>query len=320
MRLARNLCSFRNKCPPVNPKYLPHIGLLVCNVIWAMDYPFYRLILPRDISPLALSTSVLAVAALLSLATLPFMPPERVERRDIFRFLGAGLLMGVLHKLFLMNGMARTSPIDGSIIDTVGPVLVLIVSVAMGIDRFTPMKLVGIILGMGGALLVILSGASPSHAASDLTGNILVFLCAFTTALYMVWFKRLISKYRTITVLRWLYCSAAVMILPFGFGAVIHTDYSAMATGPLLAWLFVLTVPTFVPNYLLAYSLKHVSPTVSSIYTYLQPVVATAVAVAMGMDRPRWDSVLAAAVIFLGVWFVIRSYRSNAAAPPLHNR
>ena len=32
----------------------PHLALLLCNVLWAMDYPFYNYVLPRYIHPMAL--------------------------------------------------------------------------------------------------------------------------------------------------------------------------------------------------------------------------------------------------------------------------
>lgn len=298
----------------------PHLALIGCNVVWAFDYPFYHLLLPGYISPVALATSALVVAAFFSLCSLPFSPRERVSRRDAFRFVGAALLMGVLKKIFLMEGLSQTSPIDGSIIDTITPILVLILSVVLHIDRFTPLKVAGIVLGMGGAVMVVLFGRSGAHPASHLVGNLYIFLCAACTAVYMVWFKKLVSRYSPLTVLRWLYCLAAVMILPFGIRDVVQTDYGALSGFALFAFIFVLVVPTFVPNLLLIYSLKYVAPTVSSIYAYIQPVLATALAVGLGMDRIRWDTVVAAAVIFLGVFCVVYSYRhaSNLRAPTAH--
>ena len=134
----------------------------------------------------------------------------------------------------------------------------------------------------------------------------------------MVWFKRLVGKYRITTVLRWLYCIAAFMALPFGFGEIVHTNFGRIARHALLPTLFVLFVPTYVPNLLLNYALKSVEPTVTSIYTYLQPVLAIAVSVAMGLDRLHFDTLVFAAVIFTGVGLVLRSYagKSRAAEGP----
>ena len=167
---------------------------------------------------------------------------------------------------------------------------------------------------MAGAVAVVLAGASSSHAHSHLWGNVMIFLCACVTSVYMVWFKRLIAKYRITTVLRWLYCAAAVMALPFGIGPIVHTDFTAIARYALFPTLFVLTVPTYVPNLMLNYALKTVQPTVSSIYTYLQPVLAIAISVGMGLDKLHADTVVFALVIFVGVALVLRSY----SVPPRH--
>jgi len=142
----------------------------------------------------------------------------------------------------------------------------------------------------------------------------MIMLCACATALYMVWFKALVARYRITTVLRWVYCVAAVVALPFGLKEIIHTDYAAIAGHALFPTLFVLTVPTYLPNLMLNYALKSVPATVSSIYTYLQPVLAIAISVGMGLDKLHADTVVFALVIFVGVGLVLRSY----SVPPRH--
>ena len=296
----------------------PHLALLVCNVLWAMDYPFYNIVLPHYVHPMAMVSASLVATALFSLVPLLWQKAEKVERADIRKLIGAALLIGVLRKVFIMYGLSMTSPIDGSIIDTIVPLLVLALSVLLGMDSFTRLKITGLVLGMAGAVAVVLAGASSSHAHSHLWGNVMIFLCACVTSVYMVWFKRLIAKYRITTVLRWLYCAAAVMALPFGIGPIVHTDFAAIARHALFPTLFVLTVPTYVPNLMLNYALKTVQPTVSSIYTYLQPVLAIAISVGMGLDKLHADTVIFALVIFVGVGLVLRSYtvKPRQADPP----
>ena len=161
-------------------------------------------------------------------------------------------------------------------------------------------------------------GASSSHQHSHVWGNVMIMLCACATALYMVWFKALVARYRITTVLRWVYCVAAVVALPFGLKEIIHTDYAAIAGHALFPTLFVLTVPTYLPNLMLNYALKSVPATVSSIYTYLQPVLAIAISVGMGLDKLHADTVIFALVIFVGVGLVLRSYtvKPRQADPP----
>ena len=295
-------------------RFKPHIALLICNIVWAMDYPFYNIVLPRYVHPMAMVSGSLIATALFSLVPLLWQKAEKVEKADVRKLIGAALLIGVLRKVFIMYGLSMTSPIDGSIIDTIVPLLVLLLSVLLGMDRFTKLKIAGLVLGMAGAVAVVLAGASSSHQHSHLWGNVMILLCACVTSLYMVWFKRLIAKYRITTVLRWLYCVAAVAALSFGLKEIVHTDYTAIAKHALFPTLFVLTVPTYLPNLMLNYALKSVPATVSSIYTYLQPVLAIAISVGMGLDKLHADTVIFALVIFVGVGLVLRSY----SVPPRH--
>ena len=130
----------------VRSRFVPHIALLVCNDIWAMDYPFYNLVLPRYIEPIAMIAASLVVTALLSLVPLLWQKAQKVERRDIPKLIGAGLLIGVARKVFIMYGLSMTSPIDGSIIDTIVPLLVLLLSVVLGI--WMNLGVIGIALAM----------------------------------------------------------------------------------------------------------------------------------------------------------------------------
>lgn len=290
-----------------------YIALIFCNIVWACDYPFYNLVLGRYISPMAMVTASLVIAALFSLIPMLWESRERVAPNDRLKILGAALLMGVLRKLCMMFGLAHTSPIDGSIIGTVTPLLVLVLSVIVGIDRFTRMKVLGLLLGMAGTLAIILSSGSDMHTRSSVWGNVLIFISSCVSASYMVLCKRLVGKYRVTTVLRWIYCASAFVILPFGVDDMLAIDFSTMDTKILLASLFVLFVPTYLPNLLLNYSLRSVAPTASSIYAYIQPVVAVGLSVAMRLDKLHPDTLLFAIVIFIGVALVVGAYKKSGA-------
>ena len=288
-----------------------YIALIFCNIVWACDYPFYNLVLGKYISPMAMVTASLIIAALFSLVPLMWERSESVAPQDRAKILGAALLMGVARKLCMMFGLAETSPIDGSIIGTTTPLLVLLLSVVVGVDHFTTKKVVGLALGMMGTLAIILTSNSGVHTQSSVWGNLLIFVSSCVSASYMVLCKRLVGKYRVTTVLRWIYCASAFVILPFGVDDVLTIDFSAMDTKILLASLFVLFVPTYLPNLLLNYSLRSVAPTASSIYAYIQPVVAVALSVAMRLDKLHPDTLLFAVVIFAGVALVLNSYRQS---------
>lgn len=288
-----------------------YIALVFCNIVWACDYPFYNLVLGRYISPMAMVTASLLIAALFSLIPMLWESRERVDSKDRLKIIGAAMLMGVARKLCMMYGLAQTSPIDGSIIGTTTPLLVLLLSVVVGIDRFTMMKVFGLLLGMAGTLAIIVSSGGNVHEHSSVWGNMLIFISSCVSAFYMVLCKRLVGKYRVTTVLRWIYCVSAFVMLPIGIDDMLTIDFSEMDTKILLASLFVLIVPTYLPNLLLNYSLRSIPPTASSIYAYIQPVVAVGLSVAMKLDKLHPDTLLFAVIIFVGVAMVVGSYRQS---------
>ena len=285
-----------------------HIALIGCNIVWACDYPFYNLLLGRYIAPMAMVCLSLIVAAALSWVPRIWERGERVESSDWGIIILSALLMGVARKTLMMFGMSRTSPIDGSIIATVVPLIVLVVSVAAGIDSFTRRRVLGLFLGMAGAVAVVLSGGTMRHIESELLGNVMILTSGVVTALYMVFFKRLVAKYRITTLLRVIYTLSALVVLPFGWSSVAEVHFAGFDTHIWLAALFVLIVPTYLPNLLLNYSLRYVQPTISSTYSYIQPILAVALSVAMGLDRLQADTILFAVILFVGVWLVISSY------------
>jgi drug/metabolite transporter (DMT)-like permease len=250
----------------------------------------------------------LIVAAALSWVPRIWERGERIESSDWGIIILSALLMGVARKTLMMFGMSRTSPIDGSIIATVVPLIVLVVSVAAGIDSFTRRRVLGLFLGMAGAVAVVLSGGTMHHIESELLGNVMILTSGVVTALYMVFFKRLVAKYRITTLLRVIYTLSALVVLPFGWSSVAEVHFVGFDTHIWLAALFVLIVPTYLPNLLLNYSLRYVQPTISSTYSYIQPILAVALSVAMGLDRLQADTILFAVILFVGVWLVISSY------------
>ena len=286
-----------------------HLALILCNIVWACDYPLYNLTLGRYISPLAMVSASLVVAALWSLLPMLWEKNESVEHSDRLKIFGAAMLMGIVKKMCMMFGLSQTSPIDGSIIGTSTPLLVLLLSVAVGMEHFTQMRVYGLLLGMAGAVAIILS--SNTHAHSGIIGNILIFTSACVSAIYMVWFKQIVAKYKPTTILRWIYCSSAIIMLPIGAHDIVTTNFGNMSSEIILATLFVLIVPTYLPNLLLNYSLSVVPPTISSIYAYIQPIVAIILTVAMGLDKIRLDIVLFAIIVFVGVGMVTYSYRKE---------
>lgn len=292
--------------------------LFGANLVWACAYPLYHFVLRVHIDPLPLLTLTTLFTACVALVSLAWDGHRHgrggIEHADILKVVAAGVLIAVIRKGMLMFGMSFTSPVDGSIIATLTPVAVLIISLAMGVERFSKYRLLGILLGLAGAVGVILSGSSGDDGGgghAQMWGNVMILGCSFISAIYMVWFKELLKKYDPATLMRWVFCVAAAVVVPIGFESVVQTNFAVFDAHAWLAVAYLIVLPTYLPNLLITSALQYVQPTVTSVYTYVQPTVAVAISVAMGIDKLSIETVIFGALLFWGVGMVIFAPKSG---------
>ncbi len=111
--------------------------------------------------------------------------------------------------------------------------------------------------------------------------------------------------------MRWMFLFAALLSLPICWKDVAAVDYAAIGWQTWATLAFIVGGATFLTFFLLPVGQRYLRPTVLSMYNYLQPAVAAAVAVALGMDTFGVTKGLATLLVFAGVWIVTRS-RSRA--------
>ena len=286
----------------------PHLALLVCNVLWAMDYPFYNIVLPHYVHPMAMVSASLVATALFSLVPLLWQKAEKVERADIRKLIGAALLIGVLRKVFIMYGLSMTSPIDASVVTTTAPIFAMIIAALYLREPITGMKIAGVAIGAVGALMLIFSSpAAASSGSGSVGGDLLCMFAQLSYATYFVVFKGLIGRYGPVTLMKWMFLFATLCWLPFGAEDFVSTRWQAFGWRNFAEVGFIVLGATFLTYLLLPVGQKNLRPTVGCMYNYLQPLVASLVAVLAGMDRFTTIKAAAVVLVFAGVYAVTRS-------------
>ena len=146
------------------------------------------------------------------------------------------------------------------------------------------------------------------HATSfddnKMWGNICIVINATSYALYLVLVKPLMKKYHPITVITWVFLFGLIFVTPFGIQPFLESDFHSMPTVILWEILFVVLGTTFLAYLLNIVALERVSSTVVSTYVYLQPVIATIVALIVASDSLDSVKLISSALVFLGVYFV----------------
>lgn len=249
-----------------------HLALLAANVIYGFNYLIAKGVMPNKIGPSAFILVRLIGATLLFWIVKWFIK-EKVKSADLPRLMLCGLLGAAANQLFFFHGLNLTSPIDASIIITSVPVLVLILSVFVLKERITFNKILGILIGGIGAILLILYGKKAVGNSSAL-GNLFIFLNASCYALYLVIVKPLMKKYNAITVISWVFLFGLCFVIPIGVNDLRATDFNAFDFSTYISVAYVVLFTTFFAYLFNIYALNYVSPSVNGSYIYLQPVVS----------------------------------------------
>lgn len=294
----------------MNSNLKAHLAILTANVMFAVNYSYSKSIIPDWMLPEGLCIARIISAAFIFVAIYFAWVRERIERRDLFLLVLASLFgIGGNQYLFL-QGLNLTSPVDSAIIATTGPVLVLILSAILRRDKITLLKSVGIAIGACGAILVILYGGIVNFSSGHLRGNMLVFSSAFSYACYLIVVRDLMKKYSPLTIMAWIFGVSALVMTPWLWDDL--SSGTPWAEIPPYIWgsiVFVLVGATWIAYICVAISLKKLKPTTVSIYSYSQPIIASFVAIVRSQDTISWVKIVAALLVFAGVFIVTQSYR-----------
>lgn len=287
-----------------------HGAIFGANFLWGVMSPITKMLFIGGIvSPMVLVGLRMAGAAVLFWAFALITGMERVSRRDMLLFFVAALLGVVCNQGVYTLGLSMTSPVDASVISTSTPIFTMVIAAYYLREPMTAKKITGVLLGAAGAVMLVLSGVEAGKGlGGSALGDALCIFAELCFASYLVFFKSLISRYSPMTVMRWMFTWATVMVLPFTAGDIASVDYMSLDAETIGGLAYVVVVATFVCYFLSPIGQKHLRPTVVSMYFYVQPVVATILATILGTAGTFGVvKVLSVAMIFTGVFLVMRS-------------
>ncbi len=296
-----------------------HLALFTVGAIYAGNYIIAKGLMPDIIGPSGfivlrvVGGTVMFFTVMFILSVIGIRKFERIDRADLPRLILCGLCGVAVNQLCFFNGLSLTSPIHASLIMTVNPIFVLLISAILLRNKITARKISGIFIGGTGAGLLLLYGSHISMAESGASweGDVLVLINAFAYGVYLVAVKPLMAKYNPLTIISWVFLFGLVFVIPIGMEQVMEIDWSKLERDHLQGILYVIVGTTFLAYLLNIYALNKVSPVVVSIYIYLQPLIVVflvGILAIVGWGNYHNDinalTGLLAIAIFTGVWLV----------------
>ena len=290
-----------------------HIAAFIAYAIFG-----FNIIVCKDLTsdglipPLGIFTLRSLIAGALFWIVSLFKPQEKIDRKDYIRIFAASMIGFFTCQITFLVGIPYITPMDCSVMTAMAPIYTMIVAAIVIKEPITLQKAGGVAISFAGIIYLIVNRvASPGGVAESTPfGIFMLVLNCLSFSMYLGIFKPLISKYSAVTFMKWIFLFSAVVATPFSAKGLINVNWTAIPAIQYAELAYLIFCATFISYFLIPIAQKRIRPTLISMYSYVQPIIAIAISIAIGMDTLTWQKALATLLVFGGL--IIVSYSRSA--------
>lgn len=296
----------------MNQRAFALIAVSIATLIYGVTYTIAKDVMPNYIKPYGFILLRVSSATLIFWTVGLFTKQQKIEKSDYKKILIVSFFGITINMLAFFKGLSLTSPISASVMMVTSPIMVLIFSSILIRKPIGKQRILGVFIGLVGALfLITLGNSSTGTSTNSAFGNFLVFLNAASYGLYLVLAKDLVKKYNPIVFIKWLYLFGLIFVIPFGYKELTAVIWQEIPKNIYWNISFVLLFTTCITYLFNLYGLSKLKPTTVSVFIYLQPVIATIYALIVGSDSLNFVKLCSTLLIFLGVYLVTKQVEKS---------
>ena len=291
----------------MNEKTTGHLACFIAYAIFGINIIVCKdLTSSRLISPIALFCIRSIGAGSLFWLISCFLPKEQVEKKDYGKILLASLLGFFLTQITFLVAIPDITPMDCSMVSALSPIYTMFIAAYALKEPITLRKAGGVTISFLGIIYLIMNSVTSTGGTTEtsVTGILLIIANSICFSLYLGLFKPVISRYSVITFMKWIFLFATAFSLPIAGHELLTFDYTRLSGIYLGELAFLIVCSTFITYFLIPLGQKRIRPTLVSMYSYVQPIIAISVSIWVGMDTLSWQKVMAAGMVFGGVLLV----------------
>lgn len=291
----------------MSKRVLALLAAFGASVIYGINHTVAKDVMPTHIQPFGFIMLRVSGAALLFWLISFLGPREKIQSKDWPRLLLCAVFGMVINMLMFFKGLSLSTPINSSVIATITPIFVFILSAIMIRERITAIRTIGILLGFAGALgLIFFSEKTQQNAPNVTLGNILFIINAISYGIYLIIVRPLTTKYHAFTLMKWLFTVGVVVNIPFTITEFTAVKWTSLPWDAIWRMTYVVVGTTFSTYLLNIFALKQLKASTIGAFVYVQPLVGILFATMVGADTLTFLKILSAATVFTGVYLVTR--------------
>lgn len=294
----------------MNDKLKGHLASAACYIMFGLNIVMNKDVANSDtVSPYALFMLRALGATALFWAVSLFMPKETIAKKDMLKIVVASFVGLFVPQMTFLLAITMTTSIDASILGSFTPIMTMFVAAIVLKEPITWKKAGGVALSFAGVLLLILNTTTNGNGVETTSpqGMLLMMLNGLSFAVYLGAFRPLISRYNVVTFMKWMFLFSTLISAPFCLTDMLNVEYGKLTSSVFWEVAYIIVFATFVAYFLIPIGQKYLRPTIVSLYSYLQPIVAVVISICVGLDRLSVDKLVSIVCVFAGVWLVNKS-------------
>ena len=285
-------------------KILPLLAATIATTIYGINHTVAKMVMPIYIGSLGLVFLRVLGATIIFWTISLFFKTKPIEKKDRLTILKCGLFGMSINIAAFIAGLEYSTPVNSSILIIISPIFVVILSFFIFKNKINFIKILGIILGFIGAMILILTADSNSSIGRNIPlGNFLFIVNSISYAYYLIIVKPMAEKYDLITLFKWLFLIGLIFNFPLGINQFLDVDWANLPLWEaVLPMAFVVVGTTCMTYFLNGYALSKITSTEVAVFMYLQPIIGILFAIFTKSDTITLIMFVASVLIFTGVY------------------
>ena len=285
-------------------KILPLLAATVATTIYGLNHTIAKMVMPIYIGSLGLVLLRVLGATIIFWTIGLFFKSKPIEKKDRFTIIKCGLFGMSINIAAFIAGLDYSTPVNSSILIIISPIFVVILSFFIFRNKINLLKILGIIMGFIGALILILNADSNNSVGRNIPlGNFLFIVNSISYAYYLIIVKPMAQKYDLITLFKWLFLIGLIFNFPLGINQFTDVNWSSLPVKEaILPMAFVVICTTVMTYFLNGYALSKITSTEVAVFMYLQPIIGIVFAIFTKSDTISLTIIIASILIFIGVY------------------
>ncbi len=298
---------------PERESWTVHAALLGAQTGFAL-FPIFGKIVLTGIPPLALAAIRVVLAALLLELVRRAAGDRELERRDRPAVLLYALLGVSFNQVLFILGLSMTTAINTSILTATIPVFTLAVAVLLGRESMKGRAAVGGALATAG-VLVLLDVSHFDLSSGYLRGDLLILANSLSYSFYLVLSRPILARYSARTVVSRIFLYGAGPILLVGARSLARFTPAAVSPRSWWALAGIVVLCSVLPYLSNSWALARTEASRVAFYVFLQPLIASTLAVFVLGEPLERRTAAAAALIFAGL--AVSAWRRPLSRRPI---